>query len=154
MCVAGLGKYDIVLLRYRIIRRSTEIRIQRENLICIDRIKIRYETPSAHVEQEKTNDWEKEKLPWNKLLCLRKNQSKQNWKKISSEPSMEFDPTKKFQSYSYSFWLAGEKNEGSPEIFECFNVKLLKSTLFRKYFGRNSSHWFRQIGSTAIWFNE
>ena len=51
---------------------------------------------------------------------------------------MEFAQTKNSRDTCIVivFDLQEKKNEGSPEIFECFNVKLLKSTLFRKYFGR------------------
>ena len=57
-------------------------------------------------------------------------------KEIFSETSMEFAQTKNSRAIVIVFDLQEKKNEGSPEIFECFNVKLLKRRLFRKYFGR------------------
>ena len=157
LLLQGLGKYDIVSLRYQIIRRKFKY----------DE-KIRFTIVSkydktAHVEQEKTNKWEKEKLPWNKLLCLRKNQCKQNWKKISSETSMEFAQTKKSRDTCIVivFDLQEKKmNEAQRSLnvstWSCSKVRFFENILAEEFFALVLSNWLKSIEPwlTAIWFKK
>ena len=126
--------------------------VWRENLIRIDHIKIWYETPSTWhrrklMTEKKKSCHEINCSVWEKIIA------RKNWKKISSETSMEFSQTKNSRDTCIVvvFDLQKKKKWRQPRDLWMFQHEVAQKYAFSKIFWqRNSLHWFCQIGSNLL----